>query len=228
MRREFKVEAAVGAPQVAYLESISKTVEAEGKYIKQSGGRGQYGHCWLRLEPKDRGTGFEFVNAITGGAIPKEFISPIEKGVKEAMANGVMAGFPLVDMKVTVYDGSFHDVDSSEMSFKIAGSIALQDGARRAGIQLLEPIMRIEVTCPKDFMGDVIGDLSSRRAQIQGSEESGMAVIIKALVPLAELPSYATILRSMTQGRASFYMEPSHYEVVPNSIAAAIVEKQKK
>jgi elongation factor G len=228
MRREFKVEAAVGAPQVAYLESISKTVEAEGKYIKQSGGRGQYGHCWLRLEPKDRGTGFEFVNAVTGGAIPKEFITPIEKGVKEAMANGVMAGFPLVDMKVTVYDGSFHDVDSSEMSFKIAGSIALQDGARRAGIQLLEPIMRIEVTCPKDFMGDVIGDLSSRRAQIQGSEESGMAVIIKALVPLAELPSYATILRSMTQGRASFYMEPSHYEVVPNSIAAAIVEKQKK
>lgn len=228
MKREFKVDATVGAPQVAYRESITKEVEAEGKYIKQSGGRGQYGHCWLRIAPKDRGTGFEFVNAITGGAIPREFINPIEKGVKEAMANGVMAGYPMVDMKVTVFDGSFHDVDSSEVAFKIAASMAIQSGSKQAGIQLLEPLMKIEVTTPKDFMGDVIGDLSSRRAQIQGSDERGAAVVIRALVPLAELSSYATILRSMTQGRASYYMEPSHYEAVPNSIAQQIVEKSSK
>lgn len=227
MKREFKVEANVGAPQVAYRETISRVIESEGKYIKQSGGRGQYGHCWLRLEPKDRGTGFEFINEITGGTIPREFINPIEKGVKEAMANGVLAGYPMVDMSVAVYDGSYHDVDSSEIAFKIAASMALQDGAKRAGLQLLEPIMKIEVTTPKEFMGDVIGDLSSRRAQIQGSDEHGAAVVIKALVPLAELSSYATILRSMTQGRASYYMEPSHYEVVPQSITQAIIEKQK-
>ncbi len=228
MKREFKVEANVGAPQVAYRETIAKSVESEGKYIKQSGGRGQYGHCWLRLEPKDRGTGHEFVNAITGGVIPREFIPAIEKGVKEALANGVLAGFPMVDMKVTVYDGSYHDVDSSEIAFKVAASMALQSGSRQAGLQLLEPLMKIEVTTPKDFMGDIIGDLSSRRAQIQGSDEKGAAVVVRALVPLAELSSYATILRSMTQGRASYYMEPSHYEVVPNSIAAQIVEKAGK
>jgi elongation factor G len=228
MKREFKVEADVGAPQVAYRETISKMIESEGKYIKQSGGRGQYGHCWLKLEPKDRGTGNEFVNAITGGVIPREFIPAIEKGVKEAWTNGVMAGYPLVDMKVTVFDGSYHDVDSSEISFKIAASMALQSGSRQAGLQLLEPMMKIEVTTPKDFMGDVIGDLSSRRAQIQGSDERGAAVVIRATVPLAELSSYATILRSMTQGRASYYMEPSHYEVVPNSIAQQIVEKSGK
>lgn len=227
MKREFRVEANVGAPQVAYRETISKVVESEGKYIKQSGGRGQYGHCWLRLEPKDRGTGFEFVNEITGGIIPREFIAPIQKGVEEAMANGVMAGFPMVDMKVAVYDGSYHDVDSSEIAFKIAASMALQDGVKRAGMQLLEPIMRVEVTTPKDFMGDVIGDLSSRRAAIQGSDEQGTAVVIKALVPLAELSSYATVLRSMTQGRASYYMEPSHYEVVPSSIAQTIIDAKK-
>lgn len=228
MKREFKVDADVGAPQVAYRESISKLVESEGKFIRQSGGRGQYGHCWLRLEPKDRGTGYEFVNAITGGVVPKEFIPAIEKGVKEAMSNGVMAGYPLVDMKVTVYDGSYHDVDSSEAAFKIAGSIALQDGVKKAGMQLLEPIMRVEVTTPKEFMGDIIGDLSGRRGAIQGTKESGAAVIIIALVPLAEMSKYATIIRSMTQGRASYYMEPAHYEVVPNNIAQQIVEANGK
>lgn len=226
MKREFKVEANVGAPQVAYRETIKGTAEQESKYIKQSGGRGQYGHVYLRLEPLDRGTGFEFVNAITGGAIPREFIAPVQKGVEEAMANGVMAGYPMVDMKVTLYDGSYHDVDSSEIAFKLAASMGLQDGAKRAGLQLLEPIMTVEVTTPKEFMGDVIGDLSSRRGLVQGSKEQGTAVVIKAQVPLAELPSYATILRSMTQGRASYYMEPSHYEVVPDNIAQTIVEAQ--
>ncbi len=226
MKREFKVDANVGAPQVAYRETIKGPAEQESKYIKQSGGRGQYGHVYLRLEPQDRGTGFEFVNAITGGAIPKEFITPVQKGVEEAMANGVMAGYPMVDMKVTLYDGSYHDVDSSEIAFKLAASMGLQSGARKAGLQLLEPIMRVEVTTPKEFMGDVIGDLSSRRGLVQGSTEQGTAVVIKGQVPLAELPSYATILRSMTQGRASYYMEPSHYEVVPDNIAQHIVEQQ--
>ncbi|MCD8484417.1 elongation factor G [Candidatus Woesebacteria bacterium] len=226
MKREFKVDANVGAPQVAYRETIKAPTEQESKYIKQSGGRGQYGHVYLRLEPMDRGTGFEFVNAITGGAIPKEFITPVQKGVEEAMANGVMAGYPMVDMKVTLYDGSYHDVDSSEIAFKLAASMGLQSGARKAGLQLLEPIMRVEVTTPKEFMGDVIGDLSSRRGLVQGSTEQGTAVVIKGQVPLAELPSYATILRSMTQGRASYYMEPSHYEVVPDNIAQQIVEQQ--
>jgi len=228
LKREFKVDADVGAPQVAYRETISKSVEAEGKFIRQSGGRGQYGHCWLRLEPKDRGTGFEFVNAITGGTIPRDFIPAIEKGVKEAMGNGVLAGYPMVDMKVTVYDGSYHEVDSSEIAFKIAASIALQDGSKRAGLQLLEPIMNVEVTTPKEFMGDIIGDLSGRRGVVQGTTESGAAVIVKALVPLAEMSKYATIIRSMTQGRASYYMEPAHYEVVPSNITAEIVEASGK
>lgn len=228
LKREFKVDADVGAPQVAYRETISKSVEAEGKFIRQSGGRGQYGHCWLRLEPKDRGTGFEFVNAITGGTIPRDFIPAIEKGVKEAMGNGVLAGYPMVDMKVTVYDGSYHEVDSSEIAFKIAASIALQDGSKRAGLQLLEPIMNVEVTTPKEFMGDIIGDLSGRRGVVQGTTESGAAVIVKALVPLAEMSKYATIIRSMTQGRASYYMEPARYEVVPSNITAEIVEASGK
>jgi elongation factor G len=227
MRREFKVEANVGNPQVAYRETIKSTATAEGKYIRQSGGRGQYGHCLLRLEPRERGEGFEFKDEITGGRIPKEFIPAIEKGVKEAMENGVYAGYPLIDMRVAVYDGSFHDVDSSEIAFKIAGSIALQAGAHKAGLALLEPIMKMEVTTPDDFMGDVIGDLSSKRAQILDSSVRGNMRIITALVPLAELSRYATILRSLTQGRAYSYMEPSHYEEVPNQIAAAIVEKTK-
>lgn len=227
MKREFNVDAIVGAPQVAYRETIKKLAEAEGKYIKQSGGRGQYGHCWLKVEPKDRGTGYEWVNAITGGVIPREFIPAVEKGVKEAMENGVLAGYPLVDMKVTVFDGSYHEVDSSEIAFKIAGSMALQDAVKKADVVLLEPVMQIEVTTPSEFMGDVIGDLSSKRAQIQGSDQKGTAVIVKALVPLAEMQGYVTTLRSMTQGRASSVMIPSHYEEVPQNIAAKIVEKNK-
>jgi elongation factor G len=228
MKREFKVEANVGKPQVAYRETIKKAVEAEGKYIKQSGGRGQYGHCWLRLAPKDRGTGYEFINEIKGGAIPKEYIGPIEKGVKEAMERGVLTGFPLVDMSVTVFDGSYHEVDSSEMSFKMAGSFALQAGVKQADMVLLEPVMKVEVTTPENFMGDVIGDLSSRRAQIQGTANRGNVVIITALVPLAEMQGYVTVLRGMTQGRASSVMLPSHYDEVPSSITNQIVEERGK
>lgn len=227
MKREFGVEANTGAPQVAYKEAIKKNAEGEGKYIKQSGGRGQYGHCWLKVEPKDRGTGYEWVNEIKGGAIPREFINPIEKGVKESMENGVLAGFPMVDIKVTVFDGSYHEVDSSEMSFKIAGSMAFQAAVKQADMCLLEPIMQVEVTTPSEFMGDVIGDLSSKRAQIQGSDQHGTAVVIKALVPLSEMQGYVTTLRSMTQGRAASVMIPSHYEEVPQSIAAKIIEKAK-
>jgi elongation factor G len=227
MKREFRVEANTGNPQVAYKETIKKTSEAEGKYIRQTGGRGQYGHCFLRVEPKPRGEGFEFKNEIVGGAIPKEFIPAIEKGVKEAMENGVLAGYPLVDMLVAVYDGTYHEVDSSEIAFKIAGSAALQAAVKQAGLILLEPIMKVEVTTPEEFMGDVIGDLSSKRAQILGTIQRGKVRIITALAPLAELSRYATILRSMTQGRASYYMEPSHYEEVPSNIAEAIINKGK-
>lgn len=227
MKREFKVEANVGNPQVAYRETITGDATAEGKYIRQTGGRGQYGHCLLRIEPKNRGEGFEFINEITGGAIPREFIPAIQKGVVEAMENGVMAGYPMVDMNVAVYDGSFHDVDSSEIAFKIAGSMALQDGAKKAGLILLEPIMKMEVTTPEDFMGDVIGDLSSRRSQILNTTIRGNTRIITALVPLAEISRYVTILRSFTQGRASSYMEPSHYDQVPSQIADDIINKNR-
>lgn len=226
MKREFKVEANVGAPQVAYKETITKESEGEGKYIRQSGGRGQYGHAFLRLEPKGRGEGFEFVDAIKGGAIPKEFIPPIEKGVKEAMENGVIAGYPLVDMKVTLYDGTYHDVDSSEIAFKIAGSMALQSAVKQATPILLEPIMKVEVTTPDEFMGDVIGDLSAKRAQILGTTKRGAVTVILAMVPLAELSGYATTLRSMSKGRATYYMEPSHYEPVPKNIQEKLVAKQ--
>lgn len=228
MKREFKVEANVGKPQVAYRETIKRKVESEGKYIKQSGGRGQYGHCWLRLEPKDRGTGFEFLNEIKGGAIPREFITPIQKGVEEAMERGVLAGYPMVDVSVAVFDGSYHEVDSSEIAFKMAGSFALQQGAKDADLVLLEPVMKVEVTTPEQFMGDVIGDLSSRRAQIQGTGNRGNVTIITALVPLAEMQGYVTILRGMTQGRASSVMLPSHYEEVPNSITQKIIEERGK
>lgn len=228
MKREFKVEANIGKPQVAYRETITKQAEGEGKYIKQSGGRGQYGHCWLRITPKDQGTGFEFVNEIKGGAIPREFITPIQKGVEEAMERGLLAGYPVVDMEVAVYDGSFHEVDSSEVSFKMAGSFALQAAAKAAGLILLEPVMKVEVTTPEEFMGDVIGDLSSRRAQIQGTQNRGNVVIITALVPLAEMQGYVTILRGMTQGRASSVMLPSHYEEVPKNITEAIIEERGK
>lgn len=228
MKREFNVLATTGAPQVAYKETIKKVAQGEGKYIRQTGGRGQYGHCLLRIEPLGRGEGFEFKSEIKGGAIPAEFIPPIEKGVKEKMENGVLAGFPMVDMRVVVYDGSFHEVDSSEIAFKIAGSLALEDAFKKAGPVLLEPIMKIEVSTPEEFMGDVIGDLSSKRAQVSGTEKRGMMTIINAMAPLAELSGYATKLRSLTQGRASYYMEPSHYEEVPGNIAAQIIAKAGK
>jgi len=227
MKREFKVEATTGKPQVAYKETISKISEGEGKYIRQTGGHGQYGHCWLRIEPKGRGEGYEFINEVKGGAIPREFIPAIEKGVKEAMENGIFAGFPMVDVKIAVYDGTFHEVDSSEMAFKIAGSMALQAAVKQASPVLLEPIMKIEVTAPEEFMGDVIGDLSSKRAQILGTKNRGKAVVINSLVPLAEMSGYVTTLRGMTKGRASYYMEPSHYQEVPNNIALKIIEVSK-
>ncbi len=228
MKREFKVEASTGAPQVAYKETIKKLAEGEGKYIRQSGGRGQYGHAVIKMEPLARGSGFEFVNAIKGGAIPGEFITPIEKGIKEAMENGVLAGYPTVDAKITLFDGSYHDVDSSEMAFKIAGSMAFQHAAKVADPCLLEPIMKVEVQTPDEHMGDVIGDLSSKRAQILGTDKRGNLTIINAYVPLAELSGYATKLRSLTQGRAGYYMEPSHYDEVPRNIAEGIVAKSGK
>ena len=228
MKREFKVEAGVGKPQVAYKETITKYAEGEGKYIKQSGGRGQYGHVYLKIEPKDRGTGYEFINDIKGGSIPKEYVEPVNKGIQEALERGFFAGFQMTDIQVTLYDGSYHEVDSSEMAFKMAGSLGMRETLKSAGMVLLEPIMQVEVTTPEQFMGDVIGDISSRRAQIQGTTNRGAAVIIKALVPLAEMQGYVTILRSMTQGRASSVMLPSHYEIVPNSIAEKIIEERKK
>ncbi|MDO8503661.1 MAG: elongation factor G [bacterium] len=228
MRREYGVEALTGAPQVAYKETIKKVASGEGKYIRQSGGRGQYGHCFLRVEPKGRGEGSEFVSEIKGGAIPQEYIPAIEKGVKETMDNGILAGFPLVDVKVAVYDGTFHDVDSSEIAFKIAGSMALKEAAKNAELTLLEPIMKVAVSTPDSVLGDVIGDLSSRRAQILGTEQRGTMQQITALVPLAEVSGYATALRSLSQGRASYYMEPSHYQEVPQNIIQTIVGQKEK
>lgn len=225
MKREFGVDATIGAPQVAYKETIKKEARGEGKYIRQTGGRGQYGHCLLRIEPLNRGEGFIFESEIKGGAIPQEYISPINKGVEEKLENGILAGFPLVDVKVTVYDGSFHEVDSSEIAFKIAGSMAVEQAAKNADMVLLEPIMKVEVSTPEEYMGDIIGDLSSKRAQIQGTETKGIFTIVNAMAPLSELSGYATKLRSLTQGRASFYMEPSHYEEVPSNIAANIISK---
>lgn len=218
MKADFGVEANVGAPQVAYKETIKKDAEGEGKYIRQSGGRGQYGHCFLRIKPKPRGEGNDFIDSIKGGAIPAEFIKSIEKGIKESEENGIYLGYPVTDLSVEVYDGSYHEVDSSEVAFKIAASKALQEAAKKADLTLLEPIMKVEVTTPSEFLGDVIGDLSSKRAQISGSTEHGKATIINALAPLSELSGYATTLRSMTQGRASYYMEPSHYDEVPVNI----------
>jgi elongation factor G len=228
MKREFKVEANTGAPQVAFKETILGNAEGEGKYLRQTGGRGQYGHCFLRVEPKGRGEGYEFKNAIRGASIPQNFIPSVEKGVKEAMENGVLAGFPLVDMQITLYDGTYHDVDSSDIAFKIAGSMALQSAVKKAQLALLEPIMKVEVTSPEDFLGEVIGDLSSKRAQIQSTETKASVKVITALVPLAELTGYATRLRSLTQGRASYYMEPSHYDQVPQNIAEEIITSSGK
>lgn len=228
MKREFNVVATTGAPQVAYKETIKRVAEGEGKYIRQTGGRGQYGHCLVRIEPKGRGEGFEYVSEIKGGAIPQEYIAPIGKGIEEKLENGILAGFPLVDVKVAVFDGSFHEVDSSEMAFKIAGSLAVEDAAKKADMVMLEPIMKVEVFTPGEFMGDVIGDLSAKRAQISGNEEKAGETVIYATAPLAELSGYATKLRSLTQGRARAYVEPSHYEEVPSHIAAQIIAKSGK
>jgi elongation factor G len=223
MRREFGVEATVGNPQVAYKETIRGSAEAEGKYIRQSGGRGQYGHCWLRIEKNEPGKGYEFFEEIKGGSIPREYISPIDKGAHEAADRGVLAGYPLIDVKVTVYDGSYHEVDSSEAAFKIAGSLAFQDGCKKAGLILLEPIMKVEVVTPEDFMGTVVGDLNSKRGQIQEMTERSGNKVVKAMVPLAEMFGYATGLRSLTQGRASYNMEFDHYEEAPRNVTEEIV-----
>ncbi len=229
MKREFGVNVNVGRPQVAYKETISDKAQAEGKYIKQSGGRGQYGHVWLRVEPKERGTGFEFIDAIKGGSIPEEFITPVEKGVKEALDKGVVAGFPVVDMQVTLYDGSYHEVDSSEIAFKIAGAMALQEAIKRAKPILLEPIMKVEIIVPDSFMGEATGDISSRRGQINSiNDRSPMNLkVIDARVPLSEMFGYATSVRSLTEGRGTFNMEFDHYEPVPNSMVELIKEGKK-
>jgi len=228
MMREFKVEASVGRPQVAYKETIKKEAEAEGKYIRQTGGRGQYGHVVLKIEPLERGKGFEFVDAIKGGIIPSEFIPAVEKGVKEAMDKGILAGYPVVDTKVTLFDGSFHEVDSSEAAFKIAGSMAFQEAAKKANPVLLEPIMKIEVVIPQEFLGDVTGDLNSKRAKIEKIDDRVNMKVIDAMVPLAEMFGYATQLRSMTQGRGTFTMEFDHYAEVPANIAQEIIEGKRK
>lgn len=232
MKREFKVEANIGKPQVAYRETIKTPAEAEGKYIRQSGGRGQYGHCWIKVEPLEQGKGFEFIDAIKGGVIPSEYIPAIQKGVKEAMENGILAGYPIVDIRATVYDGSFHEVDSSEAAFKIAGSMAFQEAARRAKPVILEPIMKVETITPEQFMGDVVGDLNSKRGQIEEmidrGEGNAMVKVIKATVPLASLFGYATQLRSMTQGRANYSMEFNHYAEVPANVAELIKSGERK
>jgi elongation factor G len=225
MRREFNVEANVGAPQVAYRETIRKSVEQEGKFVRQSGGRGQYGHVWLRIEPQEPGSGYLFENAIVGGVVPKEYINSVDKGVQEQMENGVIAGFPVVDVKVTLFDGSYHDVDSSEMAFKIAGSMGFKAGALKASPALLEPIMKVEVVTPEDYLGDVMGDLNRRRGITQGMDESPSGKIIRAEVPLAEMFGYATDLRSATQGRATYSMEFEKYNEAPASIADAVIKK---
>ncbi|MBU1167593.1 elongation factor G [Patescibacteria group bacterium] len=229
MRREFKVEANVGKPQVAYKETIKKSAEAEGKYIKQSGGRGQYGHVWLRIEPlKEEDKDFEFLNEIKGGVIPQEFIPAVEKGIRQSKDNGVVAGYPMIDFKITLFDGSFHEVDSSEASFKIAGSMGLKEAARKADPILLEPIMKVEVITPEKYMGDVIGDLNSKRAQIEEMTDRGQMKVVKALVPLGSMFGYATALRSMSQGRANYTMEFAKYQEVPPNVAKEIVEGKEK
>jgi elongation factor G len=225
LRREFKVEAAVGAPQVAYRETIRKTIEQEGKFVRQSGGRGQYGHVWLRIEPQEPGVGYEFVNEIVGGVVPKEYIPAVNKGVEEQMKNGVIAGFPVVDVKVTLFDGSYHEVDSNEMAFKVAGSMGFKEGAGKARPVLLEPIMNVEVVTPEEYMGDVMGDLNRRRGLVQGMDDGPAGKIIRAEVPLAEMFGYATDLRSATQGRATYSMEFAKYNEAPATIAETVIKK---
>ena len=226
MKREFSVEANVGAPQVAYREAIKKSVEIEGKFIKQSGGRGQYGHVWLKMEPNEAGKGYEFIDAIKGGVVPREYIPAVDKGLRETLPNGVLAGFPVVDVKVTLFDGSYHDVDSNENAFKMAASIAFKDGMRKANPALLEPMMAVEVETPADFMGNVVGDLSSRRGMIQGMDDLPGLKVIRAEVPLAEMFGYSTSLRSATQGRATYTMEFKHYSEAPKNVAEAVINKK--
>jgi elongation factor G len=223
--REFKVGANVGAPQVAYREAITKTVKVEGKYVKQTGGRGKYGHVWLRIEPNEQGGGFEFVNEIVGGAVPREYVGAVEAGVKDQMQNGVLAGYPIEDAKVALYDGSYHDVDSDEVSFRMAGSMAFRKGALEAGAVLLEPVMTVDVVTPEDYMGDVMGDLNRRRGIVHGMEDSVSGKHINAEVPLAEMFGYATDLRSMSQGRATYSMQFSKYAQAPSSVADAVIQK---
>ena len=227
LKREFKVESNVGAPQVAYRETITKAVEAEGKYVKQSGGRGMFGHVWVKLEPLEAGSGYEFENKIIGGVVPKEYIPSVEKGIRDAMSRGVMAGYPVIDLKATLFDGSYHDVDSSQAAFEVAGSLAFQEGAKRAGIQLLEPVMDVEVRVPEDYMGEVIGDLNSRRGNVGGMDSVSGLQVIRALVPLANMFGYVNDLRSKTQGRAVYTMQFKEYQAVPTSIAEEIVAKAK-
>jgi elongation factor G len=227
MKREFGVEANVGAPQVAYREAIRKTVEIEGKFVKQSGGRGQFGHVWIKMEPNEAGKGFEFVDAIKGGSVPREYIPAVEKGLRETLPNGVLAGFPVVDVKCTLFDGSYHDVDSNENAFKMAASMAFKDGMRKASPVLLEPMMSVEVETPEDYTGTVMGDLSSRRGMVQGMDDmAGGSKVVKAEVPLAEMFGYSTALRSATQGRATYTMEFKHYSEAPKSVAEAIMSKK--
>ncbi len=226
MKREYKVEANVGKPQVAYRESISQPADVDSKFVRQSGGKGQYGHVKVRFEPQERGKGFEFINSIVGGSIPREYIGPVEAGIREAMETGVIAGFPVVDIKATLYDGSFHEVDSSEMAFKIAASMALKDGVRKGRPLLLEPIMKVEVTAPEDFLGTVLGDLNSRRGQVEGMEARGNAQVVRAYVPLASMFGYTTDLRSATQGRATSSMEFAYYQPLPDHLAKEIIEKR--
>lgn len=225
LKREFKVEANIGKPQVAYRETITKKVKAEGKFIKQTGGRGKYGHVWIEVEPNEKGKGYEFINKIVGGVIPKEYIPAVSAGIEDAMKNGVLAGYPVVDVKVTLFDGSYHDVDSDEISFRVAGSLAFKEAAKKANPILLEPFMEVEVVTPEEYLGDVMGDLNSRRGKIEGFTARKDAQVIRALVPLAEMFGYATILRSMTQGRALYTMQFSHYQEVPKTIADQIIEK---
>jgi elongation factor G len=225
MKREFKVDANVGKPQVAYRETLRSTVESEGKFIRQTGGRGQYGHVWLKLEPLPQGKGYEFVNGIVGGSVPREYIPAVDKGIQEAVQTGVIAGYPIVDVKVTIFDGSFHDVDSNEMAFKIAGSIGFKEGFRKAKPVLLEPIMRVEVVVPEDYYGDIVGDLSRRRGQIVGTEDSPSGKVVTAEVPLAEMFQYSTSMRSMSQGRANYTMEFAKYQEVPGNVADVVMKK---
>jgi len=228
MKREFHVEANVGAPQVSYKETIRKPVKVEGKFIRQSGGRGQYGHVWLEVTPNEPGKGYEFESKIVGGVVPKEYVKPTDEGVREAMKSGILAGYPVVDVKVALVDGSYHDVDSSEAAFKVAGSMAFKEACRQGGAVLLEPIMKVEVTVPEEYMGDVIGDINSRRGKMEGMESQHGSQLIRAFIPLSEMFGYATDLRSKTQGRGTYSMEPSHYEEVPKSVLEAIVGSRAK